>query len=59
MRGGSPGFEPEYHHFHREEGGFLSVNAQRMGDRSAIEFTLHAVDGAVVYRYSRSRAVGE
>ena len=57
--GGSPGYEPEYHHFHREEGGFLSVNAQRMGDRSAIEFTLHAVDGAVVYRYSRSRAVGE
>ena len=55
--GGSPGYDPKYHRFHREEGGFLSVNTNRVGDRSTIDFALHAVDGAVVYRYGRSQTV--
>ena len=55
--GGSPGLDPEYHRFHRELGGYLSVNANRAGDRSTIEFSLHAVDGSVVYRYGRSQKV--
>jgi alkaline phosphatase D len=53
--GGSPGENPDYHKFHRVKGGFLSVKAARVEDTSRITFNLHAVDGSVVYSYSRSR----
>ena len=55
--GGSPGFDPEYHQFHRELGGFLAVTARREGDQSTLTFRFHAVDGNVEYEYSRSQPV--
>ena len=53
--GGSPGFDPEYHQFHREHGGFLAVTAKREADQSTLTFRFHAVDGNVEYEYSRSQ----
>lgn len=53
--GGSPGFDLEYHQFHRELGGFLAVTAKREGDQSTLTFRFHAVDGNVEYEYSRSQ----
>lgn len=53
--GGSPGFDPEYHQFHRELGGFLAVTAKREADQSTLTFRFHAVDGNVEYEYSRSQ----
>jgi len=47
--GGSPGEDPEYHQFHRMEGGFLSVTASPVGDSSTLAFRFHDVHGAVVY----------
>jgi alkaline phosphatase D len=47
--GGSPGEDPDYHQFHRMEGGFLSVTASPAGDTSALAFRFHDVHGAVVY----------
>ena len=55
--GGSPGHDPVYHQFHREMGGFLSVQAKKVGDESTIAFRLHAVDGNVEYEYTRAVAV--
>jgi len=51
--GGSPGFDPLYHCFHRVRGGFLSVSVGEEGGRSAITFRLHSVTGKVVYEYRR------
>lgn len=53
--GGSPGLEREYHRFHRIQGGFLSVNANRDAGQSRITFRFHDVNGTVVYSYARSR----
>ena len=53
--GGSPGFDPEYHQFHRELGGFLAVTAKREADQSTLTFRFHAVDGTVEYEYSRTQ----
>ena len=47
--GGSPGKDPEYHRFHRMEGGFLSVTASPKGEGSALTFRFHDVHGKVVY----------
>lgn len=55
--GGTPGLTDDYHQFHRVEGGFLSVNTKQEGDQSTIIFRLHAVDGAVVYEWSRSKTI--
>ena len=55
--GGSPGENAKYHQFHRVMGGYLSVNTKRAGDDSTITFRLHAVDGEVVYEYTRSKPV--
>ena len=52
--GRSPGYDPGYHQFHRVMGGFLSVQAKKVGDESTIAFRLHAVDGNVEYEYRRS-----
>ena len=51
---GSPGEDPEYHRFHRMQGGFLSVNARRAGEESTITFRFHDVNGNVVYEHARS-----
>lgn len=53
--GGSPGFEPEYHLFHRQKGGFASVTIERQGAESVATIRLHDVDGGVVHEYSRRR----
>lgn len=45
---GSPGYDPEYHRFHRVKGGFLSVHVT--GDK--ITFRHHDVQGSVVYEWS-------
>jgi len=48
---GSPGYDPNYHRFHRVKGGFLSVSVNRTGNLNTIAFRLHDVHGAVVYEY--------
>jgi alkaline phosphatase D len=48
--GGTPGFDPAYHRFHRVNGGFLSVQV----DTTTITMRHHDVLGAVVYEYQRS-----
>src|SRR4029453_16257018 len=46
---GSPGFDPEYHKFHRVKGGFLTVSIAQGPSQPTITFRHHDVDGAVVY----------
>lgn len=55
--GGSPGYDPKFHRFHRVKGGFLSVRLTPDGDRSRIRFRLHDVHGGVVYEFARARKV--
>lgn len=50
--GGSPGEDPLFHRFHREQGGFLSVTVEPRAKGSALLFRFHDVDGAVVYERS-------
>ena len=54
---GSPGEDPNYHRFHRVEGGFVSVTADKSYDESRIAFRLHNVDGGVEYEWSKSVTV--
>jgi alkaline phosphatase D len=54
---GSPGHQPEYHHFHRVKGGFLSTTIKRTGPNSVILFQLRDVNGVVVYEWSKTRPV--
>lgn len=49
--GGSPGYDAEYHRFHRVKGGFMSVTA----DEARIIFRHHDVHGAVVYEFTATR----
>lgn len=49
--GGSPGYDPTYHRFHRVKGGFLSVDLSRPDGRPTLVFRHHGVDGQVVYEY--------
>ncbi len=51
--GGSPGYDDDYHKYHREIGGFLSVTVQPEGEGSTITFRFHDVAGNVMYEYSR------
>lgn len=53
--GGTPGDDDDYHRFHRVEGGFLSVTASKVLDKSSIVFRHHDVDGGVQYEWSRSK----
>ena len=46
---GSPGFDPEYHKFHRVKGGFLTVSVAKGQSQPTITFRHHDVEGAVVY----------
>ncbi len=51
---GSPGFDAQYHKFHREKGGFLSVQivSAAQDKPGKITFRLHDVLGEVVHEYS-------
>ncbi len=51
--GGTPGHDPQYHRFHRVNGGFLSISFRRAAGRSTIAFRHHDVNGKVVYEYDR------
>lgn len=53
--GGTPGWNEEYHKFHRVKGGFLSVTCMPMEGGSEIRFCLRDVDGKVVYEYKQQR----
>ena len=53
--GGSPGEDEEYHLFHREAGGFLSVTVDSVVDQSRITFRHHNVDGGEEYSWSRTK----
>lgn len=55
--GGTPGRNPDYHRFHKVQGGFLSVDATREGNRAKVAFRLRDVDGNVAYELVRERAV--
>lgn len=53
--GGSPGYDPKYHRFHRVAGGFLSVRFQRSRSGKMLVFRHHDVHGKVVYEYQVQR----
>jgi alkaline phosphatase D len=55
--GGSPGFDPEIHKFHRQEGGFLtmSVAPRRSDGKSTVTFRHHDVNGRVVHEYQQAK----
>jgi alkaline phosphatase D len=52
---GSPGLEPEYHKYHNQRGGFLSVGATVEGEESVIAFRFHDIDGKVDHEWSARR----
>jgi len=54
--GGSTGFKLNYHKFHREKGGFLSVDVRPSADKSNIIFRFHDDHGKIVYEYSPAGA---
>jgi alkaline phosphatase D len=47
--GGSPGLDPEFHKFHRVQGGFITVSVAKNNNQPTITFRHHDVDGKVVY----------
>jgi alkaline phosphatase D len=49
--GGTPGFNKDYHRFHRVLGGFLSVNFTRVGGANRLTLRLHNVQGQQVYQH--------
>lgn len=53
--GGTPGFNENYHKFHRVNGGFLSVTLTPTEAGSEIRLCLRAVDGDMVYEHKRQR----
>ncbi|MBI1249179.1 alkaline phosphatase [bacterium] len=57
--GGTPGRNPDYHRFHKVQGGFLTVNVQREGDMSEIIFQLCDVDGNVAFEKEFERKVND
>ena len=52
---GSPGLDPRYHRFHRVQGGFLAVTAERDGGTSRITFEHRDVKGGVAATWSVER----
>jgi alkaline phosphatase D len=57
--GGSPGENPEFHKFHRQKGGFLSVTVRRDGGDSTILFEHRDVHGEPVYSWQKTRPVAD
>jgi alkaline phosphatase D len=54
--GGSPGYDPQYHRFHRVKGGFLTVSVSGAGGESSITFRHHDVHGQTVSEYRKARS---
>jgi alkaline phosphatase D len=55
--GGTPGFDPKIHQFHRVKGGFLAVHVSRGEGQAKIVFELRDVEGKVVYEWNRSSKI--
>lgn len=55
--GGSPGYDKDYHLFHRVAGGFLSVEVRREGGERVLRLRHHAVDGEAVHESVKRRRV--
>ena len=55
--GGTPGYDPEYHRFHRVKGGFLSGEVRTDGAESILALQLRDVDGVIVYELIKRRSV--
>jgi alkaline phosphatase D len=53
--GGSPGEDPEYHRFHKVEGGFLSVTVEPAGGTTRLVASLHDVHGRVVHEVTKQK----
>ncbi|MBI4663731.1 MAG: alkaline phosphatase D family protein [Verrucomicrobia bacterium] len=51
---GSPGFDAEYHKFHRVKGGFLSVTVGAKEGGNSIRFQHRDVHGNVVYDWAKN-----
>lgn len=56
--GGTPGFTPAYHRFHRVKGGFLTVSVGRAEGKSSVTFQHHDVAGQLVHEYRQSKDAG-
>jgi alkaline phosphatase D len=54
---GSPGFNPEYHRFHRIAGGFLAVTLRPEAGASVIRCEHRDVDGGVVHSWEEKARV--
>ncbi len=52
---GTPGENPQFHRFHKVQGGFLSVVVDQPDGKSRITFRFHGVHGDVDYQWSASR----
>jgi alkaline phosphatase D len=50
--GGTPGYDANYHKFHRVQGGFLSVTVSRPEGTPTISFRFHDIHGSVVYEFT-------
>jgi len=50
--GGSPGYDPAYHHYHHVGGGFLSVEVVPLDADWRIRFRHHGPDGRVLHEES-------
>ena len=55
--GGSPGFDEEYHRFHREAGGFLSLAVDAEQGRTRATIRIHNVNGGVEHEVVREQAL--
>ncbi|MBI1371044.1 MAG: alkaline phosphatase [Planctomycetes bacterium] len=55
--GGSPGYDPKIHKFHRVGGGFLSLTLKPEAGASTIALRLHDVNGKVVHELTQRRTL--
>ncbi|MFY8011630.1 MAG: alkaline phosphatase D family protein [Saprospiraceae bacterium] len=55
--GGTPGENKDYHQFHLVKGGFMSVDVNRLKNKSRISFQHHDIYGAVVYKWEKERNI--
>ena len=56
--GGTPGEDPQYHRFHKVQGGFLAVELRNAEQNRTIVFQLRNVNGGVAYEAAFQRPVG-
>ena len=55
--GGTPGENKDYHQFHLVKGGFMSVDVNRLRNKSRISFQHHDIYGSVVYTWEKERNI--